>query len=112
MSTGIFIQEVIVNRNGTLLDPSLLHTFRDDLLPAKDLDDLLVRYRGIAATLENLGITKGASLSLDKKDQGMQVVIDLVPASRIKAKAGTMVNQTGADLYFEVNRVKITIRDL
>jgi hypothetical protein len=101
----MFINEVIVNRNGTLLDPSILHSFRDELIPATDFDDLMLRYRGIAATLDSLGITKSATMKIDKMDQGMSVIIDLVPASRIKAKAGTMVNQTGADLYFEVFRV-------
>jgi hypothetical protein len=99
----MFIQEVIVNRNGTFLDLALLHTFRDELIPAVDLEDLLSRYRTLAATLDSLGITKSATLKLDKIDSGMQVTVNLVPASRIKAKAGTMVNQTGADLYFEVN---------
>ena len=98
----MFVEELVLNRNGTLLDPALVRRFRDELVPAKDLDDLLDRYHRLAGTLDALGITKAADMKLNRLDHGMQVIIDLVPASRVRAKAGTNISSTGAEFSFEV----------
>lgn len=91
-----------MNRNGTIVDQGLFNRFRDDLLPAKDFDDLLARYSGLMSTLDSLGITKSASMKVDRLVDGMQVVIDLVPAYRIKSNAGTHFSSTGPEITFRV----------
>lgn len=100
----MFVQEVVINRNGTLLDDALVYEFRDQLIPSKDFDELMERYNTLVKMLDHWRITKSAQMTLDRLSHGMKVVIDLEPAKRLKSYLGTHFTSTGAEMSFEVGR--------